>query len=154
MTLQTHTELNSAQKKKLMQLWNTEYPAGLNYLTLDHFDGYLDKLEDVAHFLLTDKEGLIKGWYFDFRRDGEKWFGLIINSSLHGQGFGKALLDRAKSIEKELSGWVIDSEAKLRKEGQPYRSPLEFYQKNGFEVLENVRLELPRISAVKVRWRL
>jgi GNAT superfamily N-acetyltransferase len=153
MTLQSRTELNGGQKKELMQLWNNEYPLGLNYSNLQDFENYIDKLDEVAHCLLTDEEGYIRGWYFDFFRDGEKWFGLIIDSCLHGQGFGKALLDRAKSIEKELNGWVIDRETELRKDGQPYLSPLGFYRKNGFEVLDSVRLELPQLSAVKVRWR-
>ena len=40
----------------------------------------------------------------------------------------------------------------ILKSGKPYRSPLDFYIKNGFKVLPEIRLELPSISAVKIKW--
>ncbi|MFT7346345.1 MAG: GNAT superfamily N-acetyltransferase [Cryomorphaceae bacterium] len=78
---------------------------------------------------------------------------MIVESSFHGKGLGRSLLNYAKSKEPELNGWVIDHQNSQRKDGQVYQSPLEFYKKQGFEVHCDIRLELPEISAVKIHWR-
>lgn len=95
----------------------------------------------------------IGGWYFDFVREQEKWFAIILDSSLQGKGFGTKLLNMAKEKEPELNGWVIDRDTDRKRNGDLYRSPLPFYLKNGFEKISDTRLELEKISAVKITWR-
>jgi GNAT superfamily N-acetyltransferase len=153
MNIHSFIELTSTHKPQLLELWNNEYPVELGYKSLSDFENYLNNLESPSHHFLADNEGNIKGWYFDFNRDSEKWFGIIVESSLHGKGLGRSLLNYAKSKEPELNGWVIDHQNSQRKDGQLYQSPLEFYKKQGFEVHCDIRLELPEISAVKIHWR-
>jgi hypothetical protein len=36
--------------------------------------------------------------------------------------------------------------------GEIYHSPLKFYQKNGFQILNQIRYESNLLSAVKIQW--
>jgi len=149
----TQTELSKTEKKEILNLWNDEYPEKLNYQTFSEFEKYLGNLTEQSHILMKSKNQSIKGWYFDFVRENEKWFAIILDSKFHGKGFGTKLLNLGKEKESELNGWVIDKQYDKRKNGELYKSPLNFYLKNGFEKLDNERLELEKISAVKIKWK-
>jgi hypothetical protein len=146
------TTLSKASKTQIMELWNDEFPEKLNYQTLADFESYLSNLEDQFHILMLDDNQNIKGWYFDFIRDAERWFAIILNTEMSGKGYGTQLLNLAKEKEPVLNGWVIDHENDKKRNGETYTSPLNFYLKNGFELLPNNRLELEKLSAVKIRW--
>ncbi|NVK27960.1 MAG: GNAT family N-acetyltransferase [Flavobacteriia bacterium] len=144
--------LSTAEKQELRELWNAEYPHRLAHPSITDFEKYLHGLEDQKHRLyLTDKNQIL-GWYFDFIRDAERWFAIILRSSVHGMGLGSQMISQAKKENPCLNGWVIDKDDEVLANGQAYRSPLEFYQKNGFKVLKDQRLELEHISAVKIVW--
>lgn len=143
--------LSKTMKKDILGLWNNEYPKKLNY-NLSEFENYLNNLTEQSHIVLFDENGNISGWYFDFIRDNKKWFAIILNSKIHSQGFGTKLLNLAKEKEIELNGWVIDHGNDKKLNGETYKSPLNFYLKNGFELLPNNRLELEVISAVQIKW--
>jgi len=145
-------ELSKTDKKEILNLWNNEYPEKLNYQTLADFEMYLKNLADQSHILMIDENQKIMGWYFDFNRDFEKWFAIILDSKLQNKGFGTTILNLAKEKETELNGWVIDHDNDKKKNGNSYKSPLNFYLNNGFEKLEENRLELEKISAVKIKW--
>jgi GNAT superfamily N-acetyltransferase len=145
--------LSSSHKIQLLELWNNEYPEKLNYNSLDDFENYLDQLTEQSHFLLIAENNQIKGWYFDFKRMDEKWFVILLASEIQGKGFGTKLLHLAKKKEAELNAWVIDRNTEKKKDGSFYKSPLSFYQKNKFEVLSEIRLELDILSAVKIQWK-
>ena len=146
------TDLEEQAKIQLFELWNSEYPEKLSYADLIEFNEYLVKLKGLTHLLLIDKKNTIGGWAFSFGRDNERWFAIIISEKMQGQGLGRKMVDKLKQSENELNGWVIDHNNDMRKNGKPYNSPLEFYQKCGFEILKNERLELDKISAVKIKW--
>ncbi|MCM8568609.1 GNAT family N-acetyltransferase [Gramella jeungdoensis] len=140
------------QKEQLFKLWNNEYPKGLNYNDISELDEYLQKLEDQNHILLVTNNNEIKGWYADFIRDGERWFLAILDSEFQGKGYGNQILQMAKKTNRELSGWIIDSENYIRANDKPYRSPVAFYRKQGFQVLEDIKLQTEKINAIKIRW--
>jgi ribosomal protein S18 acetylase RimI-like enzyme len=144
--------LDKEARQQLLQLWNAEYPAKLAYNSLLEFDAYLEELSGPTYFLLKNDFGLIHGWGFTFEREDKKWFGVILSGAVQGQGWGRKMLDALKQSEKELNGWVIDHDNERKTNGQSYTSPLKFYEKLGFEVVKEVRLELDKISAVKIRW--
>jgi len=146
------TELNEQAKKQVLDLWNSEYPEKLSYNSLTEFDNYLQNLTNLTHFLLPSSEDLILGWALTFDRDNEKWFAIILSEKVKGQGFGRKMLDELKQVEQTLNGWVIDHYNDKKKNGQQYVSPLKFYEKCGFEIQSEVRLELDKISAVKIKW--
>ncbi|MBK8506066.1 MAG: GNAT family N-acetyltransferase [Saprospiraceae bacterium] len=146
------SEVSRSEKIQTLELWNTEYPGKLAYSTFSSFEEYLLNLSQQSHILLLDESKKIKGWYFDFVRGEEKWFSLILESRLHGIGLGTQLLNKAKEKEPELNGWVIDHNSDRKKNGDFYKSPLNFYLKNGFKELTEKRLELDKISAVKIKW--
>jgi len=140
------------QKETLRKLWNANYPASLELKTPEAFDSYTDSLSNAQHWLLVHPE-TIPIWAFSFVRDEETWFGIIVDTSVQRSGFGAATLAILKIHHPELNGWVIDHASALKLNGESYRSPVEFYLKNGFTLLPSERLETAAISAVKIRWR-
>ena len=76
-----------------------------------------------------------------------------MDSRAQKKGIGKLILNTVKETEDELNGWVIDGAGNLKLDGSEYLSPIEFYKKNGFEILENARLESEKMSAVKIKWK-
>lgn len=146
------TQLNETQKEQIFDLWNTEYPEKLVYHSIADFERYMNKLSDQNHYVLLGTNDEIKGWAITFIRENEKWFAIIISEKLHGKGIGTEMLNELKKKESILNGWVIDHDSDKKYNGGMYRSPLEFYIKNGFEVISETRLELEVMSAVKIKW--
>lgn len=147
-----HTHrLTAEQKIAVSLLWNQEYPHQVMLETLTDLDAYLDGLSDLQHILYISDELL--GWAFKFRRDGERWFAIIIDSSIQQKGIGTLLLNELKKEEEELNGWVINHDNYKKADTATYRSPLPFYTKNGFNVFEQIQLETAQLSGVKIVWR-
>ncbi len=147
------SSLSVSEKLEVFELWNNEYPEKLSYKEKGEFDTYLKALKEQSHILLVDINKKIKSWYFDFKRENEKWFAIILDSEIQGKGLGTKILELAKEKENELNGWVIDHNRDKKRNGELYNSPLNFYLKNGFEKSVIDRLELKNISAVKIKWR-
>jgi hypothetical protein len=145
-------DLALEQKQTLFELWNAEYPERIGYRELSEFENYLEGLSSVKHFLLVNDLNQIFGWAFAFVREDENWFGIIIDSKMHGKRFGTLLLDELKRNALVLNGWATDHQNDVKRNKEPYLSPLDFYTKNGFIVDQNIRMENEKISAVKIRW--
>ncbi len=145
-------KLSDSQKREIFELWNSEYPKKLNFSILTDFQEFLENLKNPSYILMLDQNQNIKGWYVDFIRENEKWFVLILDSNFQGKGFGSKLLTMAKEKKIGLNGWVIDHDNELKSNGEIYRSPLRFYLKNGFKPHQDTRLELKKISALKISW--
>ncbi len=126
------TALNALQRASVFFLWNSEYPARLNYASQDELENYLTSLKDQHHILLVGEGDKVLGWYFDFIREEERWFAMILDAAIQGKGYGGELLDLAKQENKVLNGWVIDHENDLKANGEPYGSPLQFYINSEF----------------------
>lgn len=154
MKILVQKSLSAKQAEAAFRLWNNEYPEKLRYDKIEDFDEYLNKLDAKTHFLLIDEQEIIVGWSATFWRDSERWFAIILNSDIHGKSHGTSMLNEIKRHENQLAGWVIDKEVMLRANGTKYKSPLQFYIKNGFSVLSEHRIESEKISAVKIRWQL
>lgn len=144
--------LSSNRKSEILSLWNTEYPNNLKYSSIEEFDNYLTSLHDIEHYLLIDVANKLIGWAITFTRENENWFAIIIDSKVHGRGYGKLLLEELKKSKPILNGWVIDHDNDFKANGEIYKSPLEFYLKNDFLILDDFRIENEKISAVKVSW--
>lgn len=147
-------ELTTPEKEAIIKIWNNEYPKSLLHKTITGFDEYLNKLANKTHFLLLDDEENIAGWCITFERDKGQWFALIIDSSTQGKGYGTMLLNKLKENQPLLNGWVIDAGDAMKENGEAYKSPLNFYLKNGFKVCHAERFESEAMSAVKIQWTL
>lgn len=143
--------LEEIQKLQLMHLWNNEYPASLAHKTIEDFESYLSSLSYCKHYSLAENNS-IYAWGFEFDRNEERWFALIIHSAYQGKGIGSQLLNRMKQENKTLNGWVIDHENAKMSDGSFYRSPMNFYLKNGFQIISHQRIDNEVISAVKIQW--
>ncbi|MCJ0741071.1 GNAT family N-acetyltransferase [Pedobacter montanisoli] len=153
MRIVSQSQLNKAEKQQVLNLWNNEYPEKLAYKNAEEFEEYLNHLTEQHHYLLKDETENIQGWAFTFKRADEKWFAIMISGELQGKGTGTQILNQLKENESELNGWVIDHDDDKKLNGDAYRSPLAFYEKNGFEIISAIRLELETLSAVKIKWQ-
>jgi GNAT superfamily N-acetyltransferase len=147
--VQTAT-LDLLQKQYLMELWNKEYPIQLGYRSIDDFEHYLQRLHTVTHYLITTREGTIRGWAFTFKREEAQWFAIIVDSRQQQQGLGSRLMRILKDENVKLKGWVVDHDQYDRPDGKPYPSPLPFYIQHGFKLIPNCRLENAQLSAVQI----
>lgn len=141
--------LDETIHREINELWDSEYPVRLNgrYLTL------LDGVDNFEHILIRDENGKLMAWTVWFENEGEIRFSIIVDPRTSGQGLGTILLNELRKELDEFYGWVIDVEGDPKKDGSCYTSPLIFYRKNGFEVLEDVRIDNDIINAVKIRWK-
>ncbi|MFT4847684.1 MAG: hypothetical protein ACI83B_000205 [Sediminicola sp.] len=76
---------------------------------------------------------------------------IILDSSIHVNGFGTKIHELTKQNKNGLNGWVIDHSNERKSNGKLYIPPLNFYLKYGFKKLSRNRLELDKISAVKIK---
>lgn len=149
-----HKTLNNLQKQAVLKLWNQVYPVELGHKSLEEFETkFFKTINKEWHILLLDNKNNIKGWLVVFNRENERWFAILLNQAIHGNGYGSKLLDLAKENEQKLNGWVIDHNKAVKSDGTFYMSPIAFYLKNDFKILSDIRLELDIISAVKINWQ-
>ncbi|KAF2339281.1 hypothetical protein [Flavobacterium tistrianum] len=141
------------EKETLWQLRNNGYPIQLGHETFQEFDTYVNAILEMDNYLLIDSKNEIQGWAYTFFRDEEIWFAIMLNYQFQGKGYGRILLEEMKKNNEDLNGWVIDHENDFKRNKENYKSPLEFYVLNGFSVLNDIRLENEKISAVKINWK-
>ena len=94
--------------------------------SIHKFDDYLKNLKDPKHYLAYDDKEQFIGWGFDFIRDLEKWFAIIVHSSHHSNVLGTMILDRMKVANTELNGWVIDDSNDIKLNGENTNHHLHF----------------------------
>lgn len=133
-------------------MWNNEYPIQLNYKKFEDFENYLENLNNCTHYLIYNSKKIIKAWALKFERENKNWFALIIAKEFQGTGLGKNLVEKIKTNETELLGWVIDHSNDVKKNGEKYISPLNFYEKCDFSITSK-RLQSNLISAIQIKWR-
>jgi len=153
MNFTTTKILSEKQKLEIIRLWNEEYPKELSHSNLSDFDQYLQGLSDPNHILLSDENERVRGWLIYFIRDNEQCFAMLLDSSLQGQGWGSKFLNLAKAQNTELNGWVIDNDNEPKHNGENYKSPIDFYRKNDFEIRMDVQLKKKNINGIKVTWK-
>jgi hypothetical protein len=146
-------ELSTEEKIQISEIWNEEYPTTLSFTSQSGFDEYLNSLSNPYHYILQNENNEIKGWACKFERENEKWFAIILNKNAQGKGFGKKFMNAIKHDENRLCGWVIDKENFLKKNGDMYKSPLNFYINNSFNLNPDIRIDNEKLSAVKITWR-
>lgn len=146
------TSLTKDQKNTLRNLWNNEYPVKINFETFADFEKYLKPLNNQVHFFLLNDKNQIQGWAFTFSRDKEKWFLIILDTKIHRNGYGNLLINKLKSIDSKLNGWVVESNNEIKQNGEKYTSPLPFYLKNGFKINTDICLANEKITAKKIEW--
>lgn len=146
------SHLAIAEKEIIFRLWNKEYPEKLCFKTIPDLENYLVTLANAEYYFLKNTAGEIEGWAITFMRENEKWFTLTVSIEAQGRGKGTSLLDKLKENSENLNGWVIDHNNDVKQNGEPYKSPLVFYQKNNFLICTEIRLEIPVLSAVKITW--
>ncbi len=139
--------LTDEQLREVNALWDTEYQQTLN----GRFPKLLDGVDDYCHYLV-ERQGRVVAWAVHFNKDEEVRFSIIVSADQQGNGIGKLLIDQLKKDLQCFYGWVVDNNYHLKADGTFYQSPLQFYIKQGFEVLHDQRIDNEMLNAVKVRW--
>ena len=140
-------KLTDIESETINALWNEEYPLKLR----GRFGILLNGITRYNHHLLFSNEKIV-AWAVDFDRENETWFSIIVDSKHKGIGYGKQLINSLKSSNDMLCGWVIDHDNDKKSNGDSYISPVPFYLKHDFRILNEERLETEIISAVKIKW--
>lgn len=112
----------------------------------------LNDVQNFQHYLWEDENKNVLAWAVFFEKDEETRFSIIVDNKYQGQGWGKLLINQLIQDLDHFFGWVIDRDGDLKSNGQPYQSPLGFYQKLGFEILEDQRIDTEMLQAVKIHW--
>lgn len=141
-------ELTLSQSEQINQLWNDEYPINLK----DRFPILLVDTDNHNHYVIEDDQKNVIAWAVDFEKEKQIRFSIIVSSTHKGKGLGAILIDKLKEQNNEFYGWVIDHNNDLKNNGEVYQSPLQFYLKHDFEVLNDIRLDTEMIKAVMIKW--
>lgn len=147
MRIEISKSLTEDQTKQIDYLWNDVYPVKLK----NRFGLLLKDLKEFNHHVLLNETDEVIGWAVAFLRDGEIWFSILVSAENQNKGYGNMLIDSLKQNFKNLYGWVIDHNNDLKQDGSIYSSPIQFYLKNGFVVMDD-RIETDIISAVKIKY--
>src|SRR5688572_19659798 len=115
--------LSQEQERQINELWNEEYPIKLQ----NRFKRLLEGVERFNHYLIEDASKNVMAWAVDFEKDHETRFSIIVDSKHKGKGLGKMLLEKLKTENKSFCGWVIDHNQDIKRNGEHYQSPMDFY---------------------------
>lgn len=140
--------LSEKQSSQINQLWNDEYPIKLK----DRFAILLDGADWHNHYIIEDAEQNVIAWAVDFEKEKQIRFSIIVDTKHKGKGIGELLITQLKAENEEFCGWVIDHNNDLKANGEPYQTPMLFYLKHGFEVLNDIRIDNEMIKAVLIKW--
>jgi len=143
-------DLSLEQKQVIFELWNHEYPSQLKFNALNDLENYLIQLKEAQHYFVQLNGSF--AWAFSFERENEIWLAMIVDAALQGKNLGSLLLNKLKQHHSVLNAWVIDHSSYFKSDGTPYPSPMQFYLKNDFRFINNIRLEIPSLSAAKMVW--
>lgn len=141
--------LTAQQTLCIDKMWNEEYPLKLK----DRFPILLDGVVNYNHYIIENDKQEIVAWAVDFEKEGQIRFSIIVTSSQKGKGLGAQLIDALKADHNEFYGWVIDHNDDVKENGEAYLTPMPFYLKHGFEILQDERIDTEMIRAVKIKWK-
>jgi GNAT superfamily N-acetyltransferase len=105
------------------------------------------------HYIIENEKQEIIAWGVMFEKEDEHRFSILVVKKYQGQELGKQLIDSFKKDYPIFYGWVIDHDNDVKINGEKYVSPLPFYLKHGFKILNEQRIDTEMISAVKVEFK-
>jgi GNAT superfamily N-acetyltransferase len=140
--------LTQQQAMQIDMLWNALYSVKLK----DRFSLLLQGVDNFMHYMIEDEAGNVQAWAVYFEKEDKIRFSILVSKAAQGKGLGRQLIDALKADLPEFYGWVTDHNNDLLSDGSTYISPLPFYLKQGFKVLDNVRLDTEMIQAVMIHW--
>lgn len=140
--------ISQLQTEQINALWDNEFPEKLN----GRYPLLLEDARSFDHYIIEDDAQKIIAWAVIFEKDQQIRFSLIVAANQQRNGLGGLLIERLKTDYQEFYGWVIDHNDDLKTNGEHYLSPLPFYLKHGFEILNDQRIDSPMIKAVLIKW--
>jgi SAM-dependent methyltransferase len=138
-------------REQALKIWNQVYPVSIAHEDLTSFEKNMEEIGEREDLTMIENNNLV-GWLFLFTRFDQPWFGIVVHPDHQGKGIGQALMARAMDLRDELHGWVIPHNDYKRMDGQPYPSPIGFYEKLGFEIRYDQTYENEKIKAIRIRW--
>ena len=149
MALIQKESLTDSEISQIFTIWNQVYPVQLVYEDVLSFKQYLSGLTGAQH-ILCEVDGKVDGWLCVFNRHRANWFVIILDPEIQGEGVGKRLMNYAIEAYRSLNGWVVEHNKYVKQDGSTYVSPLGFYQKLGFKVVEGDTLHKDGLECVRI----
>ena len=147
-TINQSRTLTPKQMEKVNTIWNRVYPVQVK----DRLASFLNETDEQHHFYIENEKNELIAWSVFILSKDEWRFSLLVDTPYQGMGLGSILLTEMKKKKNNFFGWVVDHDNDVTVDGNKYRSPLLFYQKNGFNILTGRRLETPLFSGREVKW--
>ena len=113
----------------------------------------LKKNENVKVITATLGDKLL-GWLMvSFAENrGLYHFNMLVRRDFQRTGIGKQLLIKAKENFDELYGVVVPVNRYKRRDGTQYKTPIDFYKKNGFSLTGKKFTEYKVVQLVEIKW--
>ncbi len=131
----------------------SEYPKFTREIKFLKFKNFLNQNEERKIIIATSDEKLI-GWLMVSFADklGIYHFNMLVHRDFQRTGIGSKLLLNAKEHFNELYGVVVPVNRYKRRDGTQYRSPLEFYLRNGFQLTGKKFIGYKDVTMVEIKW--
>jgi len=151
-TIEVSSVLAEVDWEIILYLWNTTFPQEVQLPGKRTLKSIIES-NNTRHYTIRNDASKIEAWLGVFDRYDTRWFSILVSPEAQGRGRGKALIEHAKTIEHILEGWVVQSDAHSRADGECYHSPLVFYKKLGFVLNPNRFPTDGKLDVVCVKWR-
>ncbi|MHA1228142.1 MAG: GNAT family N-acetyltransferase [Candidatus Hodarchaeales archaeon] len=150
-------KLNDEVIMRYSRWWNQEYPVIFDRMTIKSVQRLFSEHRTTWEILLAQKEttnepvGLLILQH-ELIKNRQNWFTIVVDRKYQGRGVGSTLIDKAKSLVEQLHGWVIPFNDYKREDGSYYKSPFNFYLKQGFKIGDDFFVEKKDLHLVEVYW--
>lgn len=129
--------LTDKQREQINALRDDKYPSKLK----DRFPIHLDGADWYNQYIIEDLNNNTIAWTVDFEKKSQIRFSIIVASIHKGKGLGRMLIEKLRTENEEFYGWVIDHNNDFKLNGEYYKTPMPFYLKHGFEILNDKRID-------------
>lgn len=147
------SEIQSDHIHQYIEINSSENPKFTRDIKYETFKNFLKKSDDLKIITATSEEKLL-GWLMVSFADrlGIYHFNMVVHRDFQRTGIGGKLLINAKLHYKELYGVVVPVNRYKRRDGTQYRSPLDFYLKNGFTTTGKKFVEYRDVTMLEIKW--
>jgi GNAT superfamily N-acetyltransferase len=152
MEIEISKTISNSDQSKIYHIWNVVYPTQVAFIKKNDFEAYLEKAGYKTHYIIRGNNYSVSGWLMTFNRDDERYFVLLVNENMQGNGIGTALINEMKKIENKIAGWIVESDSYFKSDGSLYHSPMSFYKNLGFTMTNEINNKND-FSTTKIIWK-
>lgn len=131
----------------------SENPKFTREIRFETFKNLLHRDNSIKIILATSGEKLLGWLMISFAENrGLYHFNMLVHREFQRAGIGKQMLTKAKENYDELYGVVVPVNRYKRRDGTQYKTPIDFYKKNGFSLTGKKFVEYRDVQLVEIKW--